>query len=124
MMLLKIIMDDAQFEIPISDVMMDGFVKSRRIPQEIGFRSRSIVPLVQIQRSRRSAPAVARNNNQKLKNLYSLLPRNCKKDKHSILANTTYYLTELKLRVCELEQQVKVSTNQFQGIFLIVKREE
>ncbi|GLJ23406.1 hypothetical protein SUGI_0442900 [Cryptomeria japonica] len=42
---------------------------------------------------------------QHFNNLYSLLPRSCKKDKHSILSNTTSYLRELKLRVCELEQQ-------------------
>ncbi|GLJ23394.1 hypothetical protein SUGI_0442590 [Cryptomeria japonica] len=166
-----IIMDDAQFEIPISDVMMDGFCQEteksseNRIqePQHSAF-SAYIKPQskaatdssascenmhkrcfrflrkidedikVEIQRSRRSAPAVARKNNQKLKvkkkdqsksafkhmiaernrrvklkehfeNLYKLLPRNCKNDKHSILANTTHYLTELKLRVCEMEQQ-------------------
>ncbi|GLJ23399.1 hypothetical protein SUGI_0442750 [Cryptomeria japonica] len=43
--------------------------------------------------------------NQHFQNLYSLLPTSCKKDKHSILANATSYLRELKLRVCELEQQ-------------------
>ncbi|GLJ23395.1 hypothetical protein SUGI_0442600 [Cryptomeria japonica] len=166
-----IIMDDAQFEIPISDVMMDAFCQEPEISSENRIRepqhsafSAYIKPQanaaadssascenlhkrcfrflrkidqdrkVEVQRSRRSASAVARNNNQRLKakkkdqsksafkhmiaernrrvklkehfeNLYKLLPRNCKNDKHSILANTTYYLTELKFRVCELEKQ-------------------
>ncbi|GLJ23391.1 hypothetical protein SUGI_0442560 [Cryptomeria japonica] len=169
-----IIMDDAQFEIPISDVMIDGFCKKpedssgNRIqePQHISafsayIKSKSNASVdsstscenmhkrcfrflrkidedrkVEIQRSRRSAAAVAGKNNQELKkkkknqtkstfkhmiaernrrvklnehfeNLYSLLPRNCKKDKHSILANITDYLKELKLRVCELEQRTE-----------------
>ncbi|XP_057813563.1 uncharacterized protein LOC131027495 isoform X1 [Cryptomeria japonica] len=38
-------------------------------------------------------------------NLYSLLPRSCRKDKHSILSNTTSYLRELKLRAGKLKQQ-------------------
>ncbi|KAH9303160.1 hypothetical protein KI387_014743 [Taxus chinensis] len=50
-----------------------------------------------------------RNRRVKLKqhfsNLLSLLPRNSKRDKHSILANTTTYLTQLKLRVAELEER-------------------
>ncbi|GLJ23410.1 hypothetical protein SUGI_0443020 [Cryptomeria japonica] len=43
--------------------------------------------------------------NEHFQNLHSLLPRNCKKDRISILSNATSYLRELKLRVCELEQQ-------------------
>ncbi|GLJ23392.1 hypothetical protein SUGI_0442570 [Cryptomeria japonica] len=139
-----ILMDDAQLEIPISDVMMDGFCQEteksseNRIqePQHSAF-SAYIKPQskaasdssascenlhkrcfrflrkidedrkVEVKRSSRSASAVARNNNQKLKakkkdqsksafkhmiaernrrvklkehfeNLYDLLPRNCK----------------------------------------------
>ncbi|GLJ21465.1 hypothetical protein SUGI_0396020 [Cryptomeria japonica] len=168
------IMHDAQFEIPISEIMMDGFCQELenssennriREPQHSAF-SAYIKPQlnarvadssgvssenlhkrclrflrendqdrkVGVQRSHRTAPAVARNNNEELKekkkdkaksafqhmiaernrrvklnqhfqNLYYLLPRNCKKDKHSILANATYYLKELKLRVCELQQR-------------------
>ncbi|GLJ23381.1 hypothetical protein SUGI_0442380 [Cryptomeria japonica] len=41
-------------------------------------------------------------------NLSSLLPKTTKKDKYSILANTTSYLQELKLRVPELEQQNQI----------------
>ncbi|XP_059074697.1 transcription factor bHLH93 isoform X2 [Cryptomeria japonica] len=50
-----------------------------------------------------------RNRRTRLKvhfsNLYSLLPKKSKRDKYSILANTTSYLKELKLRVIQLEQQ-------------------
>ncbi|GLJ23397.1 hypothetical protein SUGI_0442670 [Cryptomeria japonica] len=166
-----IMIDDAQFEIPISDVMTDGFYQEPQIssenrspePQHSAF-SAYIKPQsnaaadssasrenlqkkcfrflrkvdedrkVEIERSRKLAPAVAQNNkkeskekkkdqaksafyhmiaernrrvklNEHFQNIYSLLPRNCKKDKHSILANATDYLKELKLRVSELEQQ-------------------
>ncbi|GLJ23472.1 hypothetical protein SUGI_0444680 [Cryptomeria japonica] len=45
--------------------------------------------------------------NEHFHNLYSLLPTSCKKDRVSILKNATCYMRELKLRVCELEQENK-----------------
>ncbi|GLJ23199.1 hypothetical protein SUGI_0438290 [Cryptomeria japonica] len=44
---------------------------------------------------------------QHFTNLYSLLPGKTKRDKDSILVNTTSYLRELKLQVAKLEQQNK-----------------
>jgi len=50
-----------------------------------------------------------RNRRGKLKHhfslLHSLLPYNSKRDKYSVLANTFKYMSELKLRVDELEQR-------------------
>ncbi|GLJ23401.1 hypothetical protein SUGI_0442810 [Cryptomeria japonica] len=154
-----IIMDDAHFETPSYDVMMDrfdqqfgnslqnkmwapqysaftayinahsntaadSFVSSRTLHKRC-FRFLRIMDedrKLEIQGSRLTASSqelnakkknhhlIAERNrrlkiNEHFQNLYSLLPKNSKKDKHSILANTTSYLRELKLRVCELEQQ-------------------
>ncbi|GLJ23389.1 hypothetical protein SUGI_0442510 [Cryptomeria japonica] len=45
---------------------------------------------------------------QHFSNLYSLLPRNSKNSRNSILANTTTYVKELKLRVAELEHHNRI----------------
>ncbi|GLJ23403.1 hypothetical protein SUGI_0442830 [Cryptomeria japonica] len=109
---------------PHSNTAADSFVSSETLHKRCFTFLRKIDEdrKLEIQRSHLTAPAheinARRNNhhliaernrrvksNKQLQNLYSLLPRNCKKDKHSILANAASYLRELKLRVCELEQQ-------------------
>ncbi|GLJ23385.1 hypothetical protein SUGI_0442460 [Cryptomeria japonica] len=79
-----------------------------------GFQNKSAFDHMQAERNRRV------KLKQHFSNLCSLVPKITKKDKLSILANTTSYLQELKLRVDELEQQNQilqesVSTNKEEG---------
>ncbi|GLJ23318.1 hypothetical protein SUGI_0441170 [Cryptomeria japonica] len=67
-----------------------------------GFRNKSTFDHMLAERNRRI------KLRQHFSDLCSFLPQISKKDKHSILANTTNYLKELKLRVAELEQENQI----------------
>ncbi|GLJ23382.1 hypothetical protein SUGI_0442390 [Cryptomeria japonica] len=67
-----------------------------------GFQNKSVFDHMLAERNRRV------KLRQHFSNLRSLMPTITKKDKHSILANTTSYLQELKLCVAELEHQNQI----------------
>ncbi|GLJ23386.1 hypothetical protein SUGI_0442470 [Cryptomeria japonica] len=106
--------------------------KKRKLTRQISMQTAPPPPLPQLKQSKSAIQnksaidhmLAERNRRVKLRqhfaNLCSLVPKITKNDKHSILANTTSYLQELKLRVAELEQQNQilqesVSTNKEEG---------
>ncbi|GLJ23384.1 hypothetical protein SUGI_0442430 [Cryptomeria japonica] len=94
--------------------------KKRKLTMQISMQTTPPPPPPQLKQSKsgfqkKSAfnhMLAERNRRVKLReyfaNLCFLVPKITKKDKHSILANTTSYLQELKLRVDELEQQNQI----------------